>query len=297
MTFQSSPGRSFFLALFTAATLFVLPAGVTGWLSWFGGLARTVVAPISQPMSTLGRWLKPSGVDLSHERIGAVEEEREQFRTLYLRESDENRRLRGLLEELRTLSVIDGTQRTRQIVAPVVASGSDLATGLLVVRAGTKLGVAVGDIAAGTGLQLIGRVVSTDFLTSTVETITQSDRHLLGVVMPDNPRAGDPEGLPCRLEPTGDGTLRGPVEDRRVLMSETPIEPKVGQAVRLRDPDRWPRAAQMLVIGIIESIEPAPNQPLRKIITVRPTIPDLARVQTVLLRISERDEPSSEGPP
>lgn len=284
MTSQASPGRAFYLALFTAALIFLLPAGITGWLSWFGGLARTIVAPISQPMAKVSRWLKPTGLIASPDGIAAIEEEREQFRTLYLRESEENRRLRGLLDELRTLSVIDGTERTRQIMAPVVASGSDLSPGLMVVRAGSRLGVAVGDIAAGTGLQLIGRVVSTDALTSTVEIITEADEQILGVVMPD----GTADGLPCRLQPEGDGTLRGPVEDRRVSMSDKPIEPEVGQPVRLRDPDRWPRAAQMLIIGTIERIEPAPNQPLRKIITVRPTIPDMARVQSVLLRISER---------
>lgn len=286
MTSQATPGRAFFLALFTAAVLFLLPASLTRWLSWFGGLSRTIVAPISQPMSKLSRWLKPTGAIASPEKIAGLEDEREQFRTLYLREWEENRRLRGLLEELKTLSVIDGNEPTRQIVAPVVASGNDLGPGLLVVRAGSKLGVAVGDIAAGSGLQLIGRVVSTDLLTATIETITESNRQILAVVMPD----GERDGLPCRLEPTGDGTLRGPVEDRRVSMSDKPIEPQIGQPVRLRDPDRWPRSAQMLLIGTIESIEPAPNQPLRKIITVRPTIPDLSRVQSVLLRISEHKE-------
>jgi hypothetical protein len=86
-------------------------------------------------------------------------------------------------------------------------------------------------------------------------------------------------GLECLLSPSADNTLRGPVEDARG------IEPSPGQIVRLADSDRWPASAQMLLVGRVESVEPDPNQPLRKVVIVRPSL-KLDRVSEVVLRIS-----------
>lgn len=111
--------------------------------------------------------------------------------------------------------------------------------------------------------------------------------------MLDNPEAR----LLCQLEPIGNGTLRGPVfrpEAPAGSPEASAPEPAVGQTVRLDDDaDRWPRHAQMLIIGRVERVDPNPDMPLRKIITVRPTLA-LDRVSEVVLRISE--EPAELAP-
>src|SRR5262249_3543996 len=83
--------------------------------------------------------------------------------------------------------------------------------------------------------------------------------------------------------PLGDGTLKGPVSTEGLSGPEPNLQP--GQIVRLDDQERWPRHAQMLVIGKIESGEPSPDQPLRKIVTRRPTLL-LDRLREVVLSIA-----------
>lgn len=89
----------------------------------------------------------------------------------------------------------------------------------------------------------------------------------------------------ARLDPVGDGTLRGPVE----IQDGAQPELKPGTIVRLADPDRWPLHAQMLVVGIVERVYPSPDQPLRSNIVVRPTL-ELERVSNVVLRVAEESD-------
>ncbi len=58
----------------------------------------------------------------------------------------------------------------------------------------------------------------------------------------------------------------------------------MGQLVRLSDAT-WPRNALMLELGTVEKVEQNPDQPIRKIITVRPRF-DLSRASEVFLRIA-----------
>ncbi|HZW10279.1 MAG TPA: hypothetical protein VFF69_10290, partial [Phycisphaerales bacterium] len=92
------------------------------------------------------------------------------------------------------------------------------------------------------------------------------------------------EGFACKLRPAGDGTLKGDVGDPGAQGSRL-IQP--GQVVRLFD-RHWPASAQMLVIGAVESVEPAPDSPLRPVIVVRPTVA-LERVTEVIVRITPEE--------
>jgi hypothetical protein len=104
-------------------------------------------------------------------------------------------------------------------------------------------------------------------------------------------------GVQCRLEPTGGGLLRGPVSWVDNTDRQTPVEITVGMVVRLRD-DTWPRSAQMLVLGTVTALDPAPDEPTRTIVTVTPTVP-LQRVSEVVLRvpIDPQGEPVEGGTP
>ncbi|MCX5690933.1 MAG: hypothetical protein NTV94_14310, partial [Planctomycetota bacterium] len=61
------------------------------------------------------------------------------------------------------------------------------------------------------------------------------------------------------------------------------IEPVVGQVVRLAD-GRWPTSAQMLLVGKVIAVEPSPDGPLRRLVTVAPSIERLERVSEVVIR-------------
>jgi hypothetical protein len=100
----------------------------------------------------------------------------------------------------------------------------------------------------------------------------------------------------CRLAPVGKGLLQGDLEDKRDE-SGAPIEPPAGAEVRLSDPTRWPADAQMLIVGVVERVEPSPRQPLRRVVVVRPSVPDLTRVGEAVLRIPSRDATRHAGAP
>ncbi len=282
--------------------LAVTPVRYTAWIGWFGTLTTTLIAPISAPFAALSRWLAPSAPATPDAPVvNALKEEIENWRTQFLRQQQDNIRLQATMEELYKLNNLNPNVAVRQVAAPVIGVSSDLSSGLLRVRAGETHGVDLNTVAVASGLQLLGRVKSTSARQCLVQPITsKSAGAIRGRVMVDNPEAQ----LLCQLEPLGNGTLRGPVfrPERPTPAGTTSTsapdasapEPAVGQTVRLDDDaDRWPRHAQLLIIGRIERVEPNPDMPLRKIITVRPTLA-LDRVSEVVLRISE--EPAELNP-
>ncbi len=282
MTGLLEPRRALTLGILAMLVLCFSPLRFIGWEGWFGRLSQIVVVPLSGPLAKVSRWLSPAtSRTVVPEQVAALEQELAEIKAQALRERKENEELRKALSEIRVLIDMSPDSSVQQVYAPVVGSAGDLGEGLLSVRAGARHGVTTSSIATGQGMQLIGRVTSVGDRTSTILPITGGDEQILAVVM--SPAAGT-GGLPCRLRPAGNGTLRGPVEDRRDAQSAAPIEPKVGEEVRLYDTERWPRAAQMVLIGKIERVEPAPEQPLRKIITVRPIIERLDRVGQVIIR-------------
>ena len=175
--------------------------------------------------------------------------------------------------------------------AAVHAGNSDPAAPILRVRAGSDRGVVQGSIATARGEQLVGRVVSIGARSCVVLPITsRAGGPLRGTVILDDAQLS---GLACTLEPVGDGTLRGPVEDRRDGATGRAILPEPGALVRLDDPERWPPHARMLVLGRVERVEPSPDQPLRRVLIVRPLHERLDRLRRVGLRIpGNPDAPS-----
>lgn len=271
-------------------------AGVwQAWPGWFGRLLLFFVAPISQPVHGLTAWLAPAEVRARNDEASrALEEQAEGYRQQLLRAQQEIELLRNQIADLQIGRQLNPDLPVRQMHAAVIGNSSDLTSGLLWIKAGKSDGIEVNSVATFRAGQLLGRVVSSDQKTCQVQPITsKAAGQIRGVVMLTDLARG-PE---CLLEPQGDGTLKGPVEDLRQwpigtppppeLAAGQPIPAKVGYAVRLHDPS-WPKNSQSLLIGMVERIEPAPNQPLRQIITVRPTL-RLERVSEVVLRFSTED--------
>jgi cell shape-determining protein MreC len=272
---------------------FFVPTRYLMWMSGFGHLTQTIVGPISHPMAMLSRWAAgPVRGPRDTEEIRALEEDRESTKVQLLQALGENDRLRDMIKELQRGHALDPDLAVQQITAPVIGSASDLVQGQLTVRAGSRQGVDSNTVATAMGLQLVGRVSAVGPMTSTIAPITtKAAGKILGMIMIDDTS----NGLSCTLAAAGDGTLSGDVEDRRNPATGASIEPAVGQPVRLSDPAHWPRSAQMLLIGKVEKVEPSPKQPLRKVVTVRPTLDNIERVSELYLRISP--ETVNERPP
>ncbi|MBL8963844.1 MAG: hypothetical protein KF787_02610 [Phycisphaeraceae bacterium] len=287
------------IAIAAMAVTAFLPPAAGEWPRWFGGVIQFFVAPISQPVRGLSGWLAPpEDEQVGGEGVRALQQQAEGYRQQLLRAQLDIDHLRGQIAELQRGRQLNPELPVRQMHAAVIGTASDLSSGLLWIKAGRSDGVEPNSVAAVRGQQLLGRVVRSDERTCHVQPITtRSAGQIRGVVMLSDLVRG-PE---CLLEPRGNGTLVGPVEDMREwppgavkpddAVAGEPVRPIVGQTVRLMDPS-WPRSSQMLLIGVVERVEPAGNQPLRQVITVRPTV-RLERVSEVLLRFASTDTPAA----
>jgi cell shape-determining protein MreC len=275
------------------AVLFVLsflPARVLTPFTWLGDLVAVLVAPVSQPVRIVGAWLSPASAAAPEpEEIALLRRQRDEYQTLYERMRERNNDLLRQMEQLRLMIELNPAVNTRHLNAPVISGTSDPANALLLIRAGTANGVNRNDVVAVEGVQLFGRVERAAARTSWILPITaEASGYIEGQVM-----VADGDGFACKLRPVGDGTLMGDVGDPGAQGS-TAIQP--GQVVRLLD-RTWHESAQMLVIGRVESVAPAPDSPLRPVIVVRPSVA-LERVTEVIVRITpEEREAGGEGGP
>lgn len=279
--------RALPLTVFALFVLALIPLKYLEWLRALGDLSYRVIAPISHPISEVSRWVAPGRVDtLSDEPEDVLAAELERTRQAMLRERTENEQLRSIIADLQRGFAIGAGAPVRPLTTSVVGNPSDLTSGMLLIRAGRGAGVTEHTVATYQGIQLVGRVDRVMGAVSEVRPITaRKAGRLDGVVMVE------PDGsftLACSLTPTGEGTLRGPVTE-----PDTPDPDRalaIGQDVRLKATDgSWPDSAQMLLIGRVVEIEPAPGQPLRRWITVQP-LADLRGISQVVLRIPVQED-------
>lgn len=257
-----------------------LPARFHQPADWLQDKVSILAAPISQPLVLAAAWLRGSATSMTDEAQLAYEEKIGFLEAELLRQRQETARLTQAIRDLQSGLEMVRDQPVRVLQAGVFGYGTEARSPVLRVQAGSAQGVSPQSFAIAPGLQIVGRVVASAQRTCTLKPITaRGAETLAGMVILAE---GNPDGLRCTLSPTGEGTLRGPVEDRRDPTTSAAIEPVIGQTVRLDDPT-WPKAARMLVLGRVERIEPSPDQPLRKIVTVRPIVAGLDRLSEVVL--------------
>lgn len=260
-----------------------VPMRWQGWAGWIGDKVDLVVAPVSGPALKVARWLRGARTSPDDDGLRVLEEENESLKRERLATLLEIARLRQMIKDLQHGIEMNPEIRARPLTAPVfgVTGASPI---LLKVQAGSKQGVGPSTIALAPGLQLVGRVTSAAERTCMVQIITgKGSQPLSAMVMI---RDDSPDGLRCTLTAVGDGTLRGPVEDRRDPATGAAIHPAVGQVVRLDDAT-WSQSARMWLVGRVERVEDNPDQPLRKIITVRPSVDQMDRLSEVILWVPE----------
>ncbi len=262
--------------------LCLLPSSWLDWTNWFGAQARVVISPISHPMTVAKNMVIPQSVGNPNatSREEALKSELDRYRALLYKEQQENVQLSRLVDQLSSGAAINPDIPVTQIQRPVIG----LSREFLVIRSGGHERVSRSTVVVVDAVQLCGRVVESDERTALVLPITAKDAQpLLGNVMLDDSGTNSAR---CMLSPIGKGLLEGDVT--RPVADGTGIpatEILIGMEVRLLD-DQWPRHAQMLLIGTIESVSPSPDQPLRQRITVRPST-DLRSVPEVFFRVPD----------
>lgn len=316
-------------ALLLGAAL--LPPGWLGAVRWVAGVADTLLIPVQDPVAAAGRWIAGRAVggnDLDP-ALRQARADAEQFKTMWLQASDEQRRLQETLAAINRGLAVNPAVRPVHVTAAVIGQHGDLSGGLLKVRAGRTDGVTRGAVAVLEGVNLLGRVVDVDARFSRVAPTTDAaaGASLTGVILESELGAFGEVGvrgggagaegagaesdrpalvggvdsidgaLRCRLSPRPGGAGAG----RAVLEGEV-FSPaggagsgrgggrvRVGAVVRVLD-DSWPRSAQMLVIGDVERVEEKANG--RQRLVVRPRY-ELSRLSEVMLRFVAEDEERS----
>lgn len=271
----------------------LIPLRYVAWVEWFASPAAALFAPISQPLKELSRWLAPATRESKPEDLARLEDENERTRQQLFRAQEENRRLRDRVAALESGAAIAPAAPVDQIARRVIAEASDPGSTELRIRAGAGDGITPNVVATVRGVQLLGRVVRVQGPTCVVRPITDKAAGAVrGAIVVDEAASIT---IACELRPTGLGTLRGDAEfvDPRPGLPPPP-DPRVGMSVRLSD-DEWPIAAQGLLLGVVESVQADERQPLRKVVTVRPTL-DLRRASEVVLRIPRDADDASPAP-
>jgi cell shape-determining protein MreC len=264
------------------------------WEGWLAELTQTLVAPIMNSASAFSHAVRPPAVrQASSEEVERLTRENARWSFMFTQVQQENERLRRLIADLQKGVELAPDPSMRLVSATVIGRDTDLSRLILHVRAGSAQGVVAGSVAVVDGVQVLGRVESVGPKVSSVRLIADNaSGRVRGLVIAD--RENLSRSVECDLAPWKGGTLRGRLAAPEVRAGVTPVEVRVGQLVRLSDVT-WPRNAQMLELGTVESIDPDPEQPIRKIITVRARF-DLSRASEVFLRITgEAEAPPPAG--
>ncbi len=263
----------------------MLPASWLGWASWFGSLVDTAVTPIADPVRITSGVFTPDPRRAEPERERLLLNELERERLARLQAEQRAIRMAQQIAQLTQGAAINPRVSVAQVPALVVGDSG----GLLLVRAGSAQRITPDAIATVDGVQLLGRVERTDHRTCRVRPITDRATPTIRAAIMLNESASTT--LDCLLAPTGDGTLRGDV-----MSADDDAAPEIteGATVRLHD-DAWPEHAQMLLVGTVERVEPHADQPLRRVVTVRPTLP-LSSARDVVIRVPSPSADTGEDP-
>jgi rod shape-determining protein MreC len=252
--------------------LAMTPTRWSGWVSIFREPVTFLVRPIADPLSRLSR---PSSPERDDPAMVEMERQRDELEQRLALSQNRIKELERLITDMQGGIALAPELSLEMLAAPVTGTTSSDGATLLRVGTGSREGVVTrATVAVVRGVYLIGRVVSVESRTSSVLPFTMRQSGLMrGLVMP----GGDEESaLRVFLEPGEGNILIGDMEASTVVEQVA-----VGRLVRLDD-DEWPRSAQMLVVGRIESIETRENG--RVMVRVRPEV-DPTRVSNVVLRI------------
>lgn len=230
------------------------------WTGDLGEVAWIPFMPLGMLFGQARAWLRPTipELDLQSPVAQQLIKERDAYRGLYHGARIENERLQKLLNELARARQAASDAGLTLVPATVVGVDGEGRNPLVRVAQGTAAGIEAGDVVVYGGDALVGRIV---------DPVGRSGCSVLPVWSPMlkrlDARARDPVGgvdLPLQVHLGSDGSLRA--------QAPSGIELPTGTEVLLDDRD-WPRAAQGLLIGTIESIEHPDDSPLQRLHRLR----------------------------
>ncbi|MEM7683147.1 MAG: rod shape-determining protein MreC [Planctomycetota bacterium] len=271
---RTHPRRSLLICLAVLLVSTLGPGGVSRFVGApFVFVYETLMAPAARLGQVALRAADTSGVGPNH----AVEQTLELDRAV-----QQNQRLRSELQQLREENARLRNVRALlgegfRLIQARTAGGSDEGgRNVLRIDRGSGAGVAERQVVAY-GPWLVGRVASVEPFTASVELVDSRGTTL--EVRFAEPVLGGVE-RPGRHHVTWSESL-GAFEVEGGLPRDTPV--RAGDRALLSDPG-WPREANALFVGQVDSIDPFPADPdLRLRVVVRPaaSLGELSRVDVV----------------
>lgn len=269
----TNPRTTLTLACVLAGVIAITPWRFSAWVQAPANLVSMFVSPIQYGFTKV---LSPIAVKRRSSSSGDAADT-EVLRTRYLQLEQENRQLRAQIEALQNgvkVSVDLGTPRVITRSLGLRGSLLQLRTDHVQPQPDGTSPIGKGSVVVIDGVNIVGRVVSPGGIATLAELVTDV-REIKGVIRPVEAgqeviEASNRAEYRVLLNPTGNGRLTGSVylTQRPVGGSMQKLDPvKVGARVRLADPD-WPRFAQMLIVGEVESVQTAQND--RQVVVVRP---------------------------
>lgn len=270
------------VTLVLAVLALLPPAWLTPWSGDVASIVALPVRPLEWAFARVRRALRPAPeVADGDARLRELTDDREHYRSLWFGE-----RLRSAELEQRLEAVEEARRLDRTSARPVSAFVLALAgpgSGMLRIDAGVEAGITAGDPVVVRGDVLVGRVVGEPGeRRSTVAPITDPSNGRLDALVEPGSRAGARADstaafVPVQLAPVTGGRFAGEMAAGSGV--------GVGDVVRLAD-RTWKRAAQGTRLGVIRSMKPLDQNPLRLRIEVEPE-GDATRAGVVVVKCED----------
>lgn len=260
------------------------PTWLAPWSADVGAIVSLPLRPIEWVLARVRTTLRPAPVPESgnDERWRELTEDRDHYRALWFAERQRVGELEQRLEAVEQVRRVDRSS-SRPVAATVIGQTSAPGSDLLVIDAGSEVGVRVGDPVVTAGDRLVGRIAeqTSDRRAKVMAVNHPLNGRIDALVEQLNPGAGD-DGValhfvPIQLTPLRNGRLEGEVAVGSGVA--------LGDIVRLADP-AWKRSAQGLRIGIVRALEPMTRNPLRLRAEIEPEL-EPARAVSVVVKCED----------
>ncbi len=262
---------------------------------WAGGLSapprhiiNAAARPVTYPLKLLADSIRrPPDLRVDNSSNEALARQYEAalqtIRRLEMQLEDAQQEI-ATLSQVRTNLGLSGVQL---YPASVTAWSTGRAQPSLTINRGSRHRVRVGMVVAS-GFNLVGRVSSVGQVTSTVRLITAPDTRVTVRIVPPLPDS------PSRQMLVQAQTVAG--EDRLMAQTDVDDPARVGDLAHLDD-ERWPAAANGLVVGKVVAIENDPEDPLLRRHTYIQPLRSLAYLDRVVVLLPAQGATSPDHQP
>lgn len=290
------PQLALVLTLLTTFVVALLPIDFRlGWSREISELVRFPLRPFTHAGVAIASYLRPPpavGTGLPEHARVLVEELQLEVDLALALYHNEHLRVLDLEEQLRQVKMIPEDvlgNATSNLIAHVTSRSSAATQGIvdLKLKSALKHAIPPGTIAVYGGVHLLGRVIGQP--TNAMCQLRPLAREETGfvrarVVPKDTPGLPMDEAALIHLEPLKSSKFKAEADQNEII--------EVGDLVRLEDRS-WPRTAQAMVIGVVESVAVNDREPLRNTIIVRPNY-QLREVAYVTLIVDDMQTPPAD---